>query len=278
MAACVTQQNPDPSFTLSLSAVDGNLTLVQGEKKNITLHIERHGGFSEAVSLSLEKKGGGGLPSGVSYGFDPSVASGSNSTLSLEVSSGAPVGSYDLQIKGSASSKTQYAYLSLTVQEKPQPGSFSLTVNPSSRSLELPTSGSVTTTTEVGIVRNNFTDAVSLSLESSDGSALPAGISASFSPASSTADKSTLTLSVASTVQAKYLQPAGQGHRGRHQQIRPFHPHPHRSALTTAVRSRQRHAAAQLPVATEQPRRRPTRGGSHVLPPPPVQERREHPR
>jgi len=222
MAACVTQQNPDSSFTLSLSAADSNPTLVQGEKKNITVNIERTDGFSEAVSLSLEKKGGGGLPSGVSYGFNPSIASGSSSTLSLEVSSSTPAGSYDLQIKGSAGGKTQYAYLSLTVQEKPQPGSFSLTVNPSSRSLELPTSGTVTTTAEVGIVRNSFTDAVSLSLESSDGSALPAGISASFSPANSTADKSTLTLSVVSTVQANTYSLRVKGTAGGTSKYAPF--------------------------------------------------------
>jgi hypothetical protein len=222
MTACVTQQSPDASFALSLSAADSHLTLVQGEKKSITLNIERHGGFSEAVSLSLEKKGGGGLPSGISYGFNPSVASGGSSVLSLEVSGDALVGTYDLQIKGSAGNQIQYGYLSLTVQEKPQPGSFSLSVNPSSRSLELPTSGSVTTTAEVSIVRNNFTGAVSLSLESSNGSALPAGISASFNPASSTESSSTLTISVASTVQANTYSLRVRGTAGGTSKDAPF--------------------------------------------------------
>jgi hypothetical protein len=222
MAACVTQQGPDSSFTLSLSAADSELSLIQGGKIAITVNIERQNGFNEAIGLSLEKKGGGALPSGLSHGFDPSMASGRSSTLSLEVSTDTPVGSYDLQIKGSAGGKTQYAYLRLSVQEKPQPGSFSLSVNPPSRSLELATDGPVTTTAEVGIVRNNFTDTVSLSLEGSSGGALPTGISASFNPTSGTGDKSTLTISVASTVEAKTYSLRVKGTAGSTSKYAPF--------------------------------------------------------
>ncbi|WP_157202892.1 hypothetical protein [Calidithermus chliarophilus] len=222
MAACVTQQNPDPSFTLSLSAADSSPTLVQGTKRDLSVAIGRQSGFGEAVSLSLEKKGGGSLATGLSYSFSPKTASGSGSTLTLEASTGTAPGVYDLQVTGSAGKATQYAYLTLTVQEKPQPGSFSLTVNPSSRSLERPASGSVNASAEVSIVRDKFSEAVSLSLEQADGKPLPTGISAGFSPASATGGSSTLTLTVSAQAQAGSYSLRVKGTAGSTTKYAPF--------------------------------------------------------
>jgi len=181
------QATPDFSITAS----PGLLSVTQGSSTTSTISTTVSGGFSSAVALSAS-----GLPAGVTASFSPAsiAAPGSgSSTLTLTASSTATTGAVNVTVTATGGSVTHTTVISLTVNAPATPD-FAVSASPATLSITQAGSGSSTISTTVS---GGFNSAISLSA-----SGLPAGVTASFSPASITAPgsgSSTLTLSASST-------------------------------------------------------------------------------
>lgn len=101
-------------FTLTVNPPDGNapdfslpipatpLSLPLRSSLNVTVPIQRVGGFSGAVELTL-----GGEAQGLEYGFNPLSATGSSSVLNLNALPTAQLGSRGLIVQGKATINNQ---------------------------------------------------------------------------------------------------------------------------------------------------------------------------
>jgi GH35 family endo-1,4-beta-xylanase len=167
-----------PNFTLT--ANPSSLTINLGASGTSAIAITRSGGFTGAVALSAS-----GLPSGVTATFNPASATGTSSVLTLTASGAATLGAATVTITGTGGGLTRMTTISLTVNQSQTPD-FSLTPNPTSLTVNRGASGTVA----IAITRSGgFTSAVTLGA-----SGLPSGVTASFSPASTTGTSSVLTL------------------------------------------------------------------------------------
>lgn len=99
---------PVGSFTLSTTP--SSLSLAPGGTAQVVVGIERVGGFTGAINLSLQ-----GAPAGVSGSFTPNPSAGTTVTLALSVGATVPPGQYPMVVQGSAGSQTVNAALVLTV-------------------------------------------------------------------------------------------------------------------------------------------------------------------
>jgi subtilisin family serine protease len=99
---------PTPDFMLSISPA--NQSAVQGQSTSYTVAVNRTGGFSGSVSLSVT-----GLPSAASGTFSPNPATGNSSTLTVTTSTTTPTGSFALTISGVSGSLTRTALATLVV-------------------------------------------------------------------------------------------------------------------------------------------------------------------
>jgi serine protease len=106
-AALAALNTTSPNFTLSLSPNSGSVA--PGGSLSTSITINRSGGFSNSVMLSLS-----GAPSGVSSSFSPNPAS-NTSTLSFNVASYTAPGVYTLTLSGTGGSLTRQAVFYLTV-------------------------------------------------------------------------------------------------------------------------------------------------------------------
>ena len=174
--------NAAPNFTLS--AAPSSVTVTQGGAGgNSTITVNPTNGFTGSVSLSAS-----GLPAGVTATFNPASTTGT-STLTLTASSTATLGTATVTITGTSGTLTHTTTVTLTVNATPVPD-FALSASPASLTITQGNSGNSTIT--VAPI-NGFTGSVSLSA-----SGLPAGITATFNPATTTS-ASTLTLTASGT-------------------------------------------------------------------------------
>lgn len=93
----------------------GSVDIVIGQQTSKNLTLDRKGGFSAPVMLSLEQADGSSLPSGLAFTFTPSVVSGSSSTLTLNIATSMTIGTYALRIKGTSGNLTKTSALSLKI-------------------------------------------------------------------------------------------------------------------------------------------------------------------
>jgi uncharacterized membrane protein len=163
---------PPPDFTLSLNPT--SLSVQQGSSGTTTLTITPQNGFTGTVALSLVD-GSGNPVSGISLSPTSVTVSGSspvNQTLTVSVAASVAPGTYSLQVRATSGSLAKTANLSLTVTPPPD---FTLSLNPTSLSVQQGSSGQTTLTVTP---QNGFTGTVALSLV--DGSGNPvSGISLS---------------------------------------------------------------------------------------------------
>ncbi len=184
--------NPAPSFDISLSSSSLNLT--KGSSATLSVSVNPNATFLGDIALSLERSDASALPDGLAAGFSP--LSGGNSTLTLSATALAAAGSYSLQVKATGGGLSKTAPLSVQVSNAP---SFNLSLSKPTVTVAQGGSGSLT----VNLERlNGFAGAVTLSLENQDGSALAAGITPTFTPASATGNSSSLAVGVGGTVAA----------------------------------------------------------------------------
>ncbi|MBB5061389.1 hypothetical protein HDF16_006125 [Granulicella aggregans] len=165
-----------PSFTLSSY---GGLSLGQGASTQTSVQVNPLNGFTGSVQLSVT-----GLPSGVSASFLPTPTN-SNSTLTLTASTTAPLGQYNATLVGTYGTQIVTIPLNLSIYAP----KFTLST------YQAPTlAPGSSTPISVGISSMyGFSGAVHLSA-----SGLPAGVTATFSPASATT-QSTLTFTAATS-------------------------------------------------------------------------------
>jgi hypothetical protein len=173
----------NPDFALSRNPT--SLTVNRGASGTSTITITRSGGFASAVALSAS-----GLPAGVTASFNPASATGTSSVLTLTASTTATLGAATVTVTGTGGGLTRTTTINLTVAQ-PQTPDFSLSAAPTSLTVNRGASGTSTIT----ITRSGgFASAVALSA-----SGLPAGVTASFNPASATGTSSVLTLTASTT-------------------------------------------------------------------------------
>jgi endoglucanase len=174
---------PQPDFAVSANPTSVNVT--RGLTANSAITITRTGGFTGSVALSAS-----GLPTGVTASFSPASTTGTSSTVTFTASATATLGPATVTITGTSGGQTRPTTINLTVVQQPTPD-FSLVANPTSLTIDRGASGmSTITITRTG----GFTGSVALSA-----SGLPAGVTASFNPASTTGNASALTLAASNT-------------------------------------------------------------------------------
>ncbi len=168
----------------SLSASPASVSATQGGSTSSTISIAPVGGFSGSVNLSAS-----GLPGGVTASFNPASTAGT-SVLTLTASATATTGTATVTVTGTSGSLSHTTTVSLTVNATTPPD-YSLSASPSSVSVTQGASASST----INLARvGGFSGSVSLAA-----SGLPSGVTATFSPASTTGGTSTLTLTASST-------------------------------------------------------------------------------
>jgi uncharacterized membrane protein len=171
--------NAPPDFTLS--ATPASQTVESGTSASYTVTIAPLNGYTGTVSFSVS-----GLPTGATATFTPaSVVASGNSTLAIATTAGTtPSGSYSLTVTGTDGVLTHTATVTLVVSD------FTISASPSSQSANQGgTANYAVTLTPL----NGFSNTVSLSI-----SGLPAGATATFTPAS-LAGSGTSTLAIATS-------------------------------------------------------------------------------
>lgn len=169
-----------PAADFSLSASPATVSVARSGTATSTITVSPLNGFTGAVALSAS-----GLPAGVTASFSAVSAVGT-STLTLTASSTAvaTTSPASVTVTGTSGALTHTAAIAVSVTA-PLVADFSL--SSSAATLSVTPGGSAIATITVNPL-NGFTGSVALSA-----SGLPAGVTASFSPASTTGT-STLTL------------------------------------------------------------------------------------
>lgn len=169
-----------PAYTLTLAPA--TVTVAPGANGTSEIAIARTN-FTGAVALSLE-----GAPAGVTATFAPAAPTTNASTLSIAVGATVLPGTYALSVKGTANGLAdRTAPLTLTV---PAPA-FTITPAPNAVTVSQGSLG----TSVITIGRTHYAGNVTLSLD-----APPAGITATFAPATTNGTTSNLTLNVGGNV------------------------------------------------------------------------------
>lgn len=180
-----TDPGPTPAIAISLSPTAASVA--QGGSTAVTATLTRSGGFTGAVDLAVS-----GAPAGVTGSVGTPQTNGGSTTATITVSVGAAVaaGAYQLTVTGTGSGVSAVsATFDLTVTSA---AGFSL-----SASAVSVTAGSTAPSTVTITRTGGFTGAVALSATT-----IPAGLTASFNPASATGNSSTLTIGAGAAVAA----------------------------------------------------------------------------
>jgi endoglucanase len=172
-AVSFTVAGTNPDFSLSASPT--SLTVVQGGCSSVTITVTAINGFTGTVTFAVS-----GLPAGI-------TATINGTTVTFCASSTATKGTFNVTVTGTSGTLSHSVTIPLTVSGAPD---FTLSASPATRSVAQGATGSSTIT--VAPV-NGFSGTVALAA-----SGLPAGVTASFSPASTTGS-STLTFTASST-------------------------------------------------------------------------------
>jgi subtilase family serine protease len=166
------------SFALSSST--STLTIKQASTGSETLTVTPKNSFDGSVSLGVT-----GLPSGVTGVFSPAKTT-TASVLMFTASTSAPAGTYPVTVTGVSGSLSSATTIALTIVAP----SFNLSASAASLTVSRASSGSSTINVSG---QNSFNGIVGLTA-----TALPTGVTAAFSPASTTSTSS-LTFSASST-------------------------------------------------------------------------------
>ena len=161
LGACNFFGRPQPDFILSLNPT--SLTVQQGSNSQTTLTVTPQNGFTGTVSLALVA-GQDQVPQGLTLSPGSVQVSGTspvNQSLTLSAQSTTPTGTYRLKVRATSGSLTQEAGLTVVITPPPPPPDFTISLNPTSLSIQQGGSG----TTQLTITpQGGFTGTVSLSL------------------------------------------------------------------------------------------------------------------
>src|SRR5271157_204697 len=177
-----------PNFTISASPP--SLSIAQGNQGTSTVTTTISGGFNSAISLSAS-----GMPTGVSISFNPQsipAPGAGSSTMTITVASNTALGSYPITVTGNGGGVQQNTTVTLTVTQSVPPD-FTLSLSPSSVTVQQGFAGSSTVTTTI---LGDFDSSIDLSA-----SGMPTGVTMSFTPQTIPAPgagSSTMTITVGS--------------------------------------------------------------------------------
>jgi hypothetical protein len=172
-------QEPPPTPAITVSVAATSAELLPGGTTTMGVNVTRTGGYTGAVNVSAE-----GMPAGVTISGISIPAGATSGTLNIAAAADASPASGAVTVRATGTGvSAQTTTFTLTVREPP---GFGLTLNPSSISVQ--PGGTATTT--VNLARTGgFTGAVALTA-----AGLPAGVTASFEPASATGATATMTI------------------------------------------------------------------------------------
>ncbi len=151
-------------FELSIPSPD--VEIVQGAAAYVELELDRQGGFTGAVDLSVQ-----GLPQGVVATWEPQAVEGEQSILRLRADEEATVGTYAISIDARSGRLQQAANLTLHISPRPD---FRVRLDPSALSVEQGMHASAVVTIQR---QGEFAEQVSVELEE-----IPDGLSAELVP------------------------------------------------------------------------------------------------
>lgn len=175
---------PPPDF--SLSATPASLTVARGASGVSTVNVTKLNGFTGLLIVNYTVSG---QPASVAATAVPNLLN-DTATITFFVGTAAPLGTTAVTVTGSSGPISRTVVINLTVAPA-LPADFSLGASPATLSIGQGGSSS----SVIGITPINlFTGAVALSA-----SGLPAGVTASFTPVSTSTNTSNLTLTASST-------------------------------------------------------------------------------
>ena len=166
----LTGGSPAPNFSASVSPAA--LTIAQGGQGTTVISTTVSNGFNNAIALSAA-----GVPAGTTVSFTPAtIGAPGNGSASMLVNVGAStaVGTYPIAVSAFGGGDTQNLTITLSVTPGNQPG-FTLSSSPASLTIVQGNQGTSTVTTAIS---GGFNSSITLSA-----SGLPAGMTASFNPA-----------------------------------------------------------------------------------------------
>ncbi|MBC8088765.1 MAG: hypothetical protein H7Z40_15985 [Phycisphaerae bacterium] len=182
--------SPSTTADFSLTAAPAAVSLVAGATGQTAITIGRAGGFAGSVNFAIT-----GLPPGVTATFAPSAVTGNTTTLSVSATAAAVPGAYTIQLIATAAGLQQHT-LPLVLFITPIPG---VKVEVAPASLRIAPGGFAQAAVLLARVAG-FTGDFVMTAEG-----LPAGLTASFSPAPVIGTATTLTLAAtAATVPGTY--------------------------------------------------------------------------
>jgi hypothetical protein len=182
VSVIVTVTSPPPA-DFALSAAHAAIVVTSPGSGTSAITVTPSGAFTGSVTFTAS-----GLPTGVTANFNP-ISSTSGTVVTLSVSNTALAGTSVINITGTSGILSHVVQISLTVNLTP-PAGFTLTASPANLSV---TAGSSAASTLTVRPVGGFTGVVTFKA-----GGLPAGVTASFSPATSTTT-STVTFAASST-------------------------------------------------------------------------------
>ncbi len=192
LAACGDSGGPTPpegtpAFTLSLSA--STATVTAGASASVTVNVVRSGGFEGAVAVAVE-----GLPQGVTTPALTIAAGATSGMLQLNAAAGAATGTSSLTVRATGTGvDARTATLSLTINSADTPD-FAISLDASNKSVQAGSS----TQLQVSLSRTGgFNGPVELTT-----AGVPAGVTATFNPATIPTGSATSTLTLTASAGA----------------------------------------------------------------------------
>jgi hypothetical protein len=176
---------PPTDGRISTIAASSSIAIVRGGEQTLTATINRTGGFTGPVTLTVEQ-----LPQGVNATVGQATGSGTASTFTISIRADldAQMGSFAVLLRGHGDQVPDAsAAVTLTITERPQ---FSLAL---SKDALIIARGGIDRAI-VNVARVNLIGDVTLALQGAS------GITASFAASPLTGDTTTATISVAATV------------------------------------------------------------------------------
>jgi uncharacterized membrane protein len=153
--------NAPPDFAISLNPT--SLSVQQGGSGTTQLTITPQNGFTGTVNLELVA-GQDQVPQGLTLSPGSVQVSGTspvNQSLTLSAQSTTPTGTYRLKVRATSGSLTRETNLTVEVTPPPPPPDFTLSLNPTSLTVQQGSSGQTTLTVTP---QNGFTGTVNLEL------------------------------------------------------------------------------------------------------------------
>ncbi|HNJ39694.1 MAG TPA: IPT/TIG domain-containing protein, partial [Acidobacteriota bacterium] len=175
--------------TVTLSASPGSQTIAPGNSTSYTIFLNRTN-FSGEVNVTVT-----GAPFGVEAEADPDSVFGDSTTLNVVTETNAPPGTYTLRIEGTATGATVIAtqvQLIIGNGGGGTGGTVTLSASPGSQTIPQGEDAGYT----IFISRSDFSGTVTLGV-----SGVPDGVTAEFSPESTTGNSSVLTVLVDASAQ-----------------------------------------------------------------------------